>query len=210
MSLLELQQTYTAERRRYDADTGQLRAVAGQYKAAKDALSTVQEHEKLCTETSVFLNSFAEEAQQQIQAKIETLVTHALGTIFGDDMKFRMVTSVKSNRSQLDFEIVSMMEGVEVVTPVMGSRGGGVAAVVGFLLRLVVLLLTPNRERLLVLDETFAQVSEEYEGRLAEFLRELVDKAGVQIIMVTHSAAYSDAADKVYRFTLRDGKTVVS
>jgi hypothetical protein len=51
----------------------------------------------------------------------------------------------------------------------------------------------------------------EYETRLAEFLREVADKAGVQVILITHSDAFSDAADARYRFSLGpDGKTRVT
>jgi DNA repair exonuclease SbcCD ATPase subunit len=69
--------------------------------------------------------------------------------------------------------------------------------------------LTPGSRRVLFLDESFAQLSEEYEPRLAEFLRELVDKTDLQIIMVTHSHAFSDIADQVYRFDLNDAGTTV-
>lgn len=83
-------------------------------------------------------------------------------------------------------------------------------AVVGFVLRLVVLLLTPGARRFLALDESFAHVSASYEPRVAEFLREVADKAGVQIMLVTHSNAYGDLADAKYRLVLgADGKTEV-
>ena len=84
------------------------------------------------------------------------------------------------------------------------------AAVVGFVLRLVVLLLTPSHRRFLALDESFAHVSASYEPRVAEFLREVADRAGVQILLITHSDAYSDLADVRYRLSLApDGTTVV-
>ena len=61
-----------------------------------------------------------------------------------------------------------------------------------------------------VLDETFAALSVEYEGRLAEFIRELVDRTETQVLLVTHSDAYSDYADNVYRFSLDSrGRTQV-
>jgi ABC-type nitrate/sulfonate/bicarbonate transport system ATPase subunit len=62
----------------------------------------------------------------------------------------------------------------------------------------------------LVLDETFAHVSADYEPRLAEFLAELVARTGVQIIMVTHSDAYSEHADVRYRFALQQAVTTVT
>ena len=90
----------------------------------------------------------------------------------------------------------------------MDAHGGGVSAIVGFLLRLVLMLLT-GRRSLLLLDETFAHVSAEFEPRLSEFLAELAEKTATQIVLVTHSEAFADNADKVYRFEAHNGKTVV-
>jgi ABC-type lipoprotein export system ATPase subunit len=53
-------------------------------------------------------------------------------------------------------------------------------------------------------------VSADYEPRLAEFLAELVARTGVQIIMVTHSDAYSEHADVRYRFALQQAVTTVT
>lgn len=157
------------------------------------------------------LNSIGEERQMTAQHQIEGLVTRGLQTIFGEEMSFHLVASVSGKRPQIDFLVRSTLgDGRVVDTPVMEARGGGVAATVGFLLRLVVMLLSkPQQDSMLFLDECFAMVSAEYEPRLAEFLREIVDKTGVQLILVTHSTAYSDMADKLYNFSLVDGVTQV-
>jgi DNA repair exonuclease SbcCD ATPase subunit len=66
-----------------------------------------------------------------------------------------------------------------------------------------------SEENILILDETFAHVSDEYLPALGEFLREIVDKTGVQIIMVTHQSQFEEWADLVYRFSQINGKTQV-
>ena len=51
-------------------------------------------------------------------------------------------------------------------------------------------------------------LSAEYEPGMAEFLREVADKAGVQIVLITHSRAYDDLADANYELSLGpDGAT---
>ena len=62
---------------------------------------------------------------------------------------------------------------------------------------------------LLVLDETFAHVSEEYLEPLGQFLRQVVDRTGVQILLVTHQDTFLDYADKAYKFSAVDGRTKV-
>lgn len=209
MDLDSLTRTYQVQHQAHQRRVGELTAVANQRKQLQQHRLMLEANLRLLEDVSVFLTSFVEEAQQQMQVQIELLVTHALHSIFGDDMTFRLVPATKGKQSTLDFVVESNMSGIPVITPVMDARGGGVAAVIGFILRLVVIMLSPTASRLIVLDESFAQVSEEYEGRVAEFLRELADKAGVQVLMVTHSTAYTDVADKCYRFRLENGTTKV-
>jgi len=150
------------------------------------------------------LAKIGEERQQEAQNQIESLVTQGLQKIFGDHLAFKVVQSVKGRTPVVEFVIqTTLTDGKIRETDILSAMGGGVSAVTGFLLRLVVLLLDKSRKSsILVLDETFAHVSDAYLPALSEFLREVVDKAQVQIIMVTHQHIFSEVADKAYRFSL--------
>jgi len=166
----------------------------------------VERHEKV----TKLLMSLGEKAQQQAQERLEQLVTRGLQVIFGTELSFHVNQSVKANQAVTEFVIRSSYGEHTVDTPVMESRGGGMAAVTGYMIRLVVLLLTPGARRVLFLDESFGHVSAEYESRLAEFLSEVAERTGVQHVLVTHSQAYSDVADVKYRLELgQDGITRV-
>lgn len=160
------------------------------------------------------LNSLGEERQLRAQDAIEQLVTRGLQTIFEESLSFHILQDVKARRAEVTFIVRSELpNGVVIDTDVMNARGGGLAAIVGFLLRLVVMLLKTdtNQDNFLVLDETFAHVSDEYLPPLREFLRQIVDKTGVQILMVTHQPEFVEAADKVYRLsTSASGRSVVA
>jgi DNA repair ATPase RecN len=162
--------------------------------------------------SAILLNSLGEERQLKAQDTIEQLVTRGLQQIFDDTLSFHIVQSVKAKAANVEFIVrTTLADGGIVDTPVMDARGGGLAATIGFLLRVVILLLKNGRDKdnILILDETFAHVSDEYLEGVGEFLRELVDKTGIQIVMVTHQPAFADYADAVYRFTVVDGKTKV-
>lgn len=193
-----------------DRRTGEARQVglAGQREEAEVArLSALAEQ---CERANVLLTGIGEAEQLRVQLTFEGLVTRGLQAIFGTELSFHLRQETRANRTELDFVIRSGYD-TPVETPVMDARGGGMAATVGFMLRLVLLLLTPGVRRILFLDETFAHLSREYETRLAEFLREVADQAGVQIVMVTHSDAYSDVADQLHRLELGpDGTTVLA
>lgn len=208
-ALSEVEALLVSAERRFERRVGEARALQAQGQKAKDQAQEAESTVVSCEEAVAFLNSFADERQAKVQARIEQLVTHGVQTIFGDDMTFHVISEQKANRNEVSFSLRSSMGEQVVETPILDARGGGVAAVVGFLLRLIVSLLREERP-LLSLDETFAQLSAEYEPRLAEFLRELVDQTGVQIVMVTHSEAFSEHADRVYRFGQKQGVTTVT
>lgn len=198
-------------RRTLDRQRGEAFALAtsGQSVTAEiaDLTQVIDLHEK----AAYLLTAIGEQRQDHAQRQIEQLVTQGLRTIFGEQLSFHLVPGVRAKTPVVDFVVRSTLDdGTTVDTDVMDARGGGLSATVGFLLRLVILLLSRHRQdTVLFLDETFAHVSAEYEPQLAEFLKELVTKTGVQIVMVTHSDAYLDAADVTYRFEQHEGITKV-
>jgi len=208
----DLANALEANRRRLDRRAGERdalkRAVIGHTEAVAESQDKIERLEKAVA----VLNAIGDSRQETIQRQIETIVTRGLRTIFADDLSFHMVSSTKSNATTIDFVVrTTLSDGTTIDTPVMDARGGGLASVVGFLLRVVHLLLSPSSvRRILVLDETFAAVSVEYETRLAEFISELVERTGVQILLVTHSTAFSDAASVVYSVSQSGHETVIA
>lgn len=200
-------------RRELDQSQGQVRAVVGQVKELRVDVAKSAEDMTIFDQVVGLLNSIGEDRQVKAQQDIEELVTRGLQSIFDEALSFHIIQTIKGKTANVEFVVRSTLEDDSVVdTPVLEARGGGLAATIGFLLRVIVLLLKGDaaRESVLVLDETFAMVSDEYLPSLGEFLRELVDNTGIQIIMVTHQNFFTEVADKVYRFSLHDGKTRVS
>jgi DNA repair exonuclease SbcCD ATPase subunit len=198
-------------RRQIDTRQGEARSVLLRGKELSAEVNSLGEQVTELDRVTLLLNSLGEERQLAAQASIEELVTRGLQMIFDETLSFHIVQNVRGKTAVVEF-VVRTTLGTEVIeTPVMDARGGGLAAVIGFLLRLVVMLMGRSERDadLLVLDETFSMVSAEYLEPLGEFLREVVDRTGAQIVMVTHQAAFSEYADKVYYFSTEDGKTVV-
>lgn len=199
-------------RRVLDSRAGEMRATLMRGKELQVEISELGSLVEDLDRVTLLLNSMGEDQQFQTQQKIEELVTRGLRTIFDDSLSFHIIQTVKGRAVVVDFVLRTTLDRIVIDTPVLDARGGGVAATIGFLLRLVVLLLSKGTrtEHILVLDETFAHVSAEYLPTVNEFLREVVDKTGVQIVMVTHQPELTELADKVYRFSVNDGKTLVS
>jgi len=198
-------------RRRIDAEQGEMRATLLRGKELQAEVADLAETIETLERVTILLNSLGEDRQMKAQRIIEELVTRGLQTIFDESLSFHIIQAVRGKSATVEFIVRTTLEGRVFETNVMEARGGGLAATIGFLLRLVVMLLSKGTktENILILDETFAHVSAEYLDPLREFLRQIVDKTSVQIFMVTHQPEFAEDADKVYRFTLEDGKTQV-
>lgn len=210
MNLEQLIVEYRSKQRAVDRRAGEARQIAEQGKLASQAVRDLELKHDVLEKSIGVLRSFGEQRQAELQEKVENLVTYGLRSIFGPEISFHIRPVQRGKLMAMDFVVRQSQNGQITETGVMDARGGGVAVVAGFLLRLIVLLLSKERaDPVLLLDETFAQLSEEFEPKLAEFIRELVDKTDVQIILVTHSPLYSDYADKVYSFRKVAGETQV-
>lgn len=212
-----------SRRRSLDQRQGEARSLALRGKGIQVEVAQLKAKIEIHGQVAVLLNTIGEQKQQQAQAQIESLVTAGLQAIFETNLSFHIVQKQSARGAQVEFVIrsrvddLSMPEGTRNIdTELMDARGGGLVSVVGFLLRLVVALITravyPSKAgTLLVIDESFAMVSKEYIDRVADFLRQIVDKTGIQILMVTHQEELVEGADKVYRFSLNaSGFTVVN
>lgn len=202
-----------SRRRVLDELSGVMRATLLRGKELQVELESLEGEISTLEKVVIFLNSLGESRQNEAQTTIEELVTRGLQMIFDDSLSFHIVPVVKASANGVEFYVRSSHDGHVLETPVLDSRGGGLAATVGFLLRVVVMLLSQrvsSSSLLLVLDETFAHVSDDYLESLGQFLQELVTRTDVQILMVTHQEALIPFGDQVYRFSSAGGRTRVT
>jgi DNA repair exonuclease SbcCD ATPase subunit len=193
-----------------ERQVGEYRHLLQEGAAAEQEVERLEQEIAVLDQAIAVLNSYADERQEDLQRRVEEMVTHGLRLVFDDqDLEFRLSPGTRGKYATMEFVLRTRKGEDWIETPVMDAAGGGVAAVVGFVLRVVLLMLRADTRKVLLLDETFAQLSAEYEPRLAEFIRELVDRTGMQVIMVTHSSAYDEAADTAYRLSLSEGVTQV-
>lgn len=165
----------------------------------------------LYAKTGALLTTIGEQAQESARAKFEDLATRALQVIFGEGLSFRLVPGETGGQATLEPVIRSEHQGGLVIeTSVMDARGGGMAAVTGFVLQLVMVLLSPRVRKILFLDEPFSHVPQANVTAVAEFLREVADTMGAQVVMITHEPVFADYADVKVRLVLGpDGVTQV-
>lgn len=199
-SLDSLKTHITTQRSQRDLLIKQKERYETEISQSKDTLTALDQAISL-------IGKYADSRELEVQKRIETLVTNGLRTVFNDDMRFLVVQKAVGNRTEIKFKIESVYDGQAVETDILSARGGGVAAVTGFLLRVIMILLTDS-SRVLILDEVFSQVSDEFAPNVATLLQDLAQEYKFQFILVTHrSPEIVDVSDRVYQASMKNGTT---
>lgn len=125
----------------------------------------------------------AQSIQQQAHSMIAKVVSKCLETIFDEPYEFQIVFERK--RGKTEARLVFERDGMEIDP--MTASGGGVLDVASFALRLAAITLTkPHCRKVIIMDEPFRFVSENYRPKIKELLQDLSKEYGFQFIMVTH------------------------
>lgn len=208
----EMAASVVRARRSLDGARSQEQLLLSQWTKLHKELESSEVAAEVLDKTAMLLNSLGEERQQEAQLMIEGLVTRGLQEIFDESLSLVISTSVKGKTTTTEFLVrTELGDHNSFETSVLDARGGGLVAVVAFLLRVTILLLThPEGRRFMVIDESFAHVSADRLPFVSSFLKDLVDETGLQLLLVTHQEELLEQADSVLRFSQKDGKTVIS
>jgi DNA repair ATPase RecN len=132
---------------------------------------------------------------------IEGVVTEGFKAIFWDQqLAFEAEISHAYNKVSIDFYIRQEKGTMSIKAPPLDAFGGGCVSIASLILR-VLAMRRLNKWPLLVLDETLMAVSEQYVGLTSQFLRELAQKTGIRILLVTHNPEFLEHANISYYAT---------
>lgn len=130
---------------------------------------------------------------------IEGVVTEGLHAIFPDlALAFEAEVGTKYNKIAIDFFLKQGTDDTAIRGAPMESFGGGPTSVASLILRLLAILRL-QRFPFLLLDETLAAVSDEYVDEAGQFLRKLAASTGIDILFVTHKAAFLEHAAHAFQ-----------
>jgi len=187
---------------------GTVQELRRQAEVAEKAAETVSAEVQTLDEVVSLLQAMQSVWTKRFEEAVGKVVSRGLNAVFGEALDLVVEMGAVGDLPTARFSVRDS-RGLE--TDVMDARGGGLVNVAAFLLRVLLLLSArPQLSRILVLDETFANVSAEYVPALVELLRRIVDEGGFQVLLVTHRPELAEVADIAYRFHLQDGTTVVS
>lgn len=150
----------------------------------RSAMEAARRREADAREALECAQAAAQFAQEQAHSRIADLATRCLRAVFDDPYEVRIKFERKRNRTEA--VLCLCRDGMELEDP-QDEAGGACLEIAAFALRLAVLLLaSPPRRRLLVLDEPFGAVHKSRQPAVRALLEALAAEVGVQILMVTH------------------------
>lgn len=134
-------------------------------------------------EVQKMIQELASGMQQKAHKQITAVVTKCLQSVFGQDLSFRIKFDRKRGKTQA--RMVFVRSGVEIKPD--DSESGGVIDLAALALRIsCIMLATPKRRRVLVLDEPLRNVhGAEYRERTTEVIESLAKELGFQLLIVT-------------------------
>lgn len=175
-------------------------------KVVEASIETADQLAILQKQAMTLLQQAADKVQSDIKQALTSLCTAALRDVFPEKNCTFEVDFV-TTKSTTNLEMYIVENGVRYDP--LESRGHGMADILCFALRVSLLCLKPDVRKVILLDEPFKQVSEEYRHRAIAFVKEVSIRTGIQIIMVTHIKEFAEYADKVLSVSYVDGKSVV-
>lgn len=137
--------------------------------------------------------------QDSLATKLSGIVTKALATVFDEDVQFVAEFVERRGVSECD---LYLKDGDGNSYSILDSRGGGLADVCSVCLQMSFILLS-DVDRVLIVDEIARHVDGEAQEKFASVLKQLCQELGFTIITVTHSSAFVEAADRVFKVNMK-------
>lgn len=188
----------------FEEFTQKVGRLQGEYSTLKDQqeksevlISDYKEDEETYTKAVELLSLVQKVTRDKIKESFEMIVTHALNYIFeSDKYSFHLVFGRRGNLQELNFA-VQTPDKDEPLDP-LTTDAGGILNIISFALRIVLMeVASPKVNGFIISDESFANLSEDHIERASQFLKEINQKMGRQIIAISHQSKMIESADKL-------------
>ena len=173
-------------------------ATSLQLKTARETMRELEEKKGHLLKCNAVLDKLIKEVASKGVGRVESVVTQGLQTVFGPTVSCVLERKDGAKGTTYAIKLRVKTEQGDVVGDPLDSFGGGPVNVMAFLLR-VLMLHRFKLARLLVLDESFNNVSREYLRAVSALLKTLVEDHGYEILAVTHQPELAAQATRTYR-----------
>lgn len=187
-------------RSEFDRRCGHLESLQKELSSLEDQLIKQEYQQKLDFMSREVLEALSKTSEAQVKAYIEPIVTEALQTVFGYDLKFELEFDFKSNQVIVRFKLTDS-HGNASEGNIEDMKGGGVLDVISIVLRFILLELL-NLPGIILLDEPGKFVDIKHQGAFGTLLLSFAEKFDRQLCIVSHDEGICAIGTKHYNVSL--------
>jgi DNA repair exonuclease SbcCD ATPase subunit len=195
------------------SDIQQLRHKLEQQKGSRNttllSLATIQSElaEKRISlhkheEAREIIRKVGAETQSQLTFHIKDIVSLALDSVFDSPYSFGIDFVQRRQRTECDLYFERDGNRIDPMT----ASGVGAVDIASFALRIASWSMArPRTRNVIILDEPFRFLSENYQEQAALMLREISQRLGIQLIVITHNQTLTTYADRIFEINIKKG-----
>lgn len=158
------------------------------YPRLLEDVKNLKQRLKVFEECLSFLSNFATEAKEKVSEKVEPFLNSIVNKIFENH-------KVRLKMEKLNYCGVYVENPSKYEIPIE-LCGGGLRDVIAVLFFILVNLL--SKSKIIVLDESFSNLSKDRSSLFLQFLKELANRYQIQIILVSHDPnVKTDVVDQI-------------
>lgn len=142
------------------------------------------------------------QTQQSLQISISDITSLALEAVFPDPYELKVEFVQRRNKTECDLYFVRDGNKIDPLT----ASGVGAVDVAAFALRIASWSMsTPHSNNVIILDEPFRFLSENYQELAGNMLKEISQKLHIQFLIISHNSTLASCADKTFNVSIKKG-----
>jgi len=189
-------------RNKLEQQKGQKQQIENSILALKQSLIEIRRNLNRHEQAREIVRTVGLETQRQLQYNISDITSLALEAVFPDPYELKVEFVERRNKTECDLKFV---RGDMEIDPLTAS-GVGAIDVAAFALRIASWSMArPRTQNVIILDEPFRFLSENYQDQASQMLKELSTKLGIQFIIVTHEMTLASYADRTFEVSIYKG-----
>jgi len=189
-------------RNKLEQQKGQKQQIENSILALKQSLIEIRRNLNRHEQAREIVRTVGLETQRQLQYNISDITSLALEAVFPDPYELKVEFVERRNKTECDLKFV---RGDMEIDPLTAS-GVGAVDVAAFALRIASWSMArPRTRNVIILDEPFRFLSENYQDQASQMLKELSTKLGIQFIIVTHEMTLASYADRTFEVSIHKG-----
>lgn len=193
-------------RRSLERKKGQYNELENSIKRSKKSIEDTQKQLDACQEALIVIQIVAKKTQEHLEVRLSSLVSAGMASVFSDP--YQLSVEFLSRRNQVETELNFVRDNRKFIPK---KCGGGAQDIASLTLQFSIMAINnPKTRPLMLLDEPLKWLKGKELPQLgAEMIKEISQKLGIQIIMVSHSPELIASADKIFTVEMQDKYSTV-